>query len=121
MRNECGIGPLDGMTRSPLSYCVNFARSLFSFTIVSSAGGPCRVGGRVNNDEIESRWSLIEREQNILAPNRRIDRRNMSRATVLGMLASQEALKQSGWLELNQNFNPNSSENSYASSRAGKF
>ncbi|EUB63820.1 3-oxoacyl-[acyl-carrier-protein] synthase, mitochondrial [Echinococcus granulosus] len=77
LRNDCGIGLLDG----------------------NCAGGPCRIGGRVNNGAMESRWRLLEEEQAFLpGVERQIDRRAMSRASVLGMLASQEALKQSGWL-----------------------
>lgn len=53
----------------------------------------------MNNGALESRWRLLEEEQAFLpGVERQIDRRAMSRASVLGMLASQEALKQSGWL-----------------------
>ncbi|KAL5112949.1 3-oxoacyl-acyl-carrier-protein synthase mitochondrial [Taenia crassiceps] len=77
LKNECGIELLEDIC----------------------ADAPCRIGGKVNNEAIESRWRLLEEEQAFLTGvERQVDRRAMSRASMLGMLASQEALKQSGWL-----------------------
>lgn len=53
----------------------------------------------MNSDALESRWNqLVSDQSRLRGVEKLIDRRAMSRASVLGMLAAQEALKQSGWL-----------------------
>ncbi|KAM7541166.1 hypothetical protein Aperf_G00000034527 [Anoplocephala perfoliata] len=78
LKNECGIGILESSI---------------------SGTGPCRIGGSVSSNALEARWSQLMSDQSHLrGVEKVIDRRTMSRASVLGMLAAQEALKQSGWL-----------------------
>ncbi len=61
--------------------------------------GPCKIGGSVDEPDLETRWqTLLEDQAHLLGVERRIDRRAVSRASRLGMIAAQEALRQSGWL-----------------------
>ncbi|VDM18971.1 unnamed protein product [Hydatigera taeniaeformis] len=101
LNNDCGIGYLE-------ADCV---------------GGPCRIGGKVNDEAMESRWRSLKEEQSFLPGlEKHIDRRFMSRASVLGILASQEALKQSGWLP-QQSDSPSRNYSAFgdASYRAGAY
>lgn len=68
--------------------------------------GPCRIGGQVNNLELEDTWTLIkERQQQLRGVEKSLDRRVMSRASLLAMVAAHEALDQAGWFDQpNRNF-----------------
>nr|CDS33953.1 invadolysin (M08 family) [Hymenolepis microstoma] len=81
LENKCGIGLLD--------------RKIAKI----HGPSPCHIGGSVNNEALESRWSdLLSDQSRFRGFEKQIDRRAMSRTSILGMLAAQEALKQSGWL-----------------------
>ncbi|VUZ40135.1 unnamed protein product, partial [Hymenolepis diminuta] len=60
---------------------------------------PCHIGGTVNDEALESRWrELLADQSRLRGVEKQISRRAMSRTSILGMLAAQEAVKQSGWL-----------------------
>ena len=122
LKNECGIGFLEGTPLFVTHRIMYQPHESFSVGLASCIGGPCRIGGRVNNEAVESQWRCLEREHNqILGAEQPFDRRTMSRASVLGMLASSEALKQSGWLSQHSDSSRSRLDLEYISSRAGKF
>uniref|UniRef100_A0A5K3FMG6 beta-ketoacyl-[acyl-carrier-protein] synthase I n=1 Tax=Mesocestoides corti TaxID=53468 RepID=A0A5K3FMG6_MESCO len=104
LRNECGLRPLED------------AISVVGFN------GPCRVGGSVSDQAIDERWQELENDQASLPGLAgRTDRRSMSRACVLGILAAHEALQQSGWLPDHNSSSCDSSRLNQISFRAGTY
>lgn len=60
--------------------------------------GPCRIGGQVDDSALEQRWKDLMQCHKSTPAAGEVDRRAMSRASIMGMIAAHEALKQSGWI-----------------------